>query len=151
MAQGRSVEVGLEWVGWMIDARTCMHCSSARSVELSGCGLVEQDSPQHTFPGPTHNDDNKQLLKFMLVNGQKSSIERERHGQSFLRFGNTEVGEPVYADRPRPRPSAIRSHRSIFMCWNLCRRSARAWASTTAWSATSSSWTGRAARAGGAY
>lgn len=27
----------------------------------------------------------------MLVNGQKSNIERERHGQSFLRFGSTEV------------------------------------------------------------
>jgi hypothetical protein len=33
----------------------------------------------------------KQLLKFMMVNGQKSVIERERHGQTFLRFGNTEV------------------------------------------------------------
>ena len=31
------------------------------------------------------------MLKFLLVNGQKSSIERERHGQSFLRFGSTEV------------------------------------------------------------
>lgn len=31
-----------------------------------------------------------QLLKFLLLNGQKSNIERERHGQSFLRFGSTE-------------------------------------------------------------
>jgi len=32
----------------------------------------------------------QQLLKFLLLNGQKSNIERERHGQSFLRFGSTE-------------------------------------------------------------
>lgn len=37
-----------------------------------------------------HLPSNPQLLKFLLLNGQKSNIERERHGQSFLRFGNTE-------------------------------------------------------------
>lgn len=72
---------------------------------------------------PPH--DPTQLLKFMLVNGQKSSIERERHGQSFLRFGDTEVGTPcddtpvpkhrpkTPSQRPSPNPGRIPLHKYI--------------------------------------
>lgn len=68
--------------GWVVSRTVC-----ARGLgwvnRLTTTDPIRMHAPPH---------DPTQLLKFMLVNGQKSSIERERHGQSFLRFGNTEVG-----------------------------------------------------------